>query len=550
MNISEEPNKPNSLYDTSSSHPLLANLPYPSSSLSSPFDENASDYAPYLHISYNHGPRSFNDLHFLFLFLLFILSTFAFGIFAVFHHNPNYSTLSSFSFDPNTSSCVKPSISTSSFNWEVLVSLDFHFSYSPNIVKDLTWTVVATFIFSLPICCFILFSLKHYTKHLVYASIPFFIIIPIFLNVYWFVACTVSSNCSHAFPLGYRILVLVFIFLIIGIIVWVLVVNWYRIELTVSIIGVASNALSRNLGLLGVLPCLTIGLVVYYVPIVLFMVFARFNGKVVPKHLHGDEYDCVWKEDSWVPAYFALAILTMLWSATAMKEAQVYVISGTVAHWYFTKEDETRRRGIITSLRNAFGPSSGTVCLSGLLLSVVRMVRSAVDNARREDATGIVNLVLQCCVNALLAAFDFLNKFTINFAAITGEAYCLSAMMTYELLRRNLLSAVFVETISSRLLAGIVFVLSAIYTIVVCAILKGVTNLGSDSYSVAALAWVLLIIVLGFLVRVLDIVIDTIYVCYAIDRDRGEYVELAQPIVHTCNCISILFYNSLNEGNN
>lgn len=56
----------------------------------------------------------------------------------------------------------------------------------------------------------------------------------------------------------------------------------------------------------------------------------------------------------------------------------------------------------------------------------------------------------------------------------------------------------------------------------VCVILKAATNLGSDAYFVAAAAWLLLIIVLGFLVHVLDIVIDTIYVCYAIDRDRGE----------------------------
>ncbi|OIW08857.1 hypothetical protein TanjilG_16438 [Lupinus angustifolius] len=522
MNMNEEPNKPNSLYDTSPSHTLLAKLPYP-------IEETASDEPdsiPYLQISYNHGPRSFKDLTFLFIFLIFLLSTFAFGIFAVIHRNPNYSTLSSFSFNPNTTSCVKSSVSassssSSSFN-SVVVSLNFYSSSSPYVVKDLTWTLVATFILSLPICWLLLLSLKHYTKHLVYASLPFFILIPIFLNVYWFVACTVSSTCSNSFPLVYRILVLVFIFLLIGVIVWILVVNWHRIELTVSIIGVASNALSWNLGLLGVLPSLSIGLLVYYVPIVLFMVFARFNGKVVPKHLHGGEYGCVWKEDSWVPAYFTLAILTMLWSATAMKEAQVYVISGTVAHWYFSKEDEAQRRSIRTSLRNAFGPSSGTVCLSGLLVCVVRLVRSAVDNARQDDATGIVNLVLQCCVNALLTTFDFLNKFTINFAAITGEAYCSSARMTYELLRRNLLSAVFVETISSRLLVGIVFVLSAIYTIVVCAILKGVTNLGSDSYFVAALAWVVLILVLGFVVHVLDIVIDTIYVCYAIDRDRGE----------------------------
>lgn len=126
--------------------------------------------------------------------------------------------------------------------------------------------------------------------------------------------------------------------------------NWYRVELTISIIGVASDALSRNLGLFVVLPCLTIALVVYYAPIIVFMVFARFNGKVVPKESNG-AYTCVWKQDSWVPAYFALAILTMLWSATVMVETQVYVISGTIAQWYFCKEDETPRRKIRSSLR-------------------------------------------------------------------------------------------------------------------------------------------------------------------------------------------------------
>lgn len=121
---------------------------------------------------------------------------------------------------------------------------------------------------------------------------------------------------------------------------------------------------------------------------------------------------------------------------------------------------------VLKTCRNAFGPSSGTICLSGLLIFVVRVVRAAVDSAR-EDVPGIVNLVLRCCVNVLLSAIDFLNKFTINFAAITGEAYCTSARMTYELLRRNLLSAVFVETVSTRLLAGVIFVLSAVYAIVV-----------------------------------------------------------------------------------
>lgn len=290
-----------------------------------------------------------------------------------------------------------------------------------------------------------------------------------------------------------------------------------------SIVGVSAEALARNLGLLGVLPCLCVGLLVYFVPIVVFLVFARLNGRIVPKLSGGSEYHCVWKQDGWVPAYYALAIITMIWSAAVIVEAQVYVIAGTVAQWYFSKEDSRPRRSIRSSLRNAFGPSFGTVCFSGLIIGAVRVVRAAVDSAKREGASsGIVNLILRCCVGVFLSAIDFLNKFTIIFVAITGEGYCSSAKMTYELLRRNLLSAVFVETVSTRILVGIIFVLSAIYAVVVYLILNAVSALGIEAYIVALLAWLLLIAILGYFVHVLDNVIDTVYVCYAIDRDKGE----------------------------
>lgn len=117
------------------------------------------------------------------------------------------------------------------------------------------------------------------------------------------------------------------------------------------IVGVSADALGRNLGLLGVLPCLCLGLVVYFVPIVVFLLFARLNGRIVPKLSGGSEYYCVWKQDSWVPAYYALAIVTMIWSAAAIVEAQVFVIAGTVAQWYFSKEDSRPSKSIRSSLR-------------------------------------------------------------------------------------------------------------------------------------------------------------------------------------------------------
>lgn len=395
-------------------------------------------------------------------------------------------------------------------------------------MKGLVWALVVTVLLSGPIVWAVLLLLKRYSKQVVYVAVPLAIGMMVGVNVYWFVACTVRDTCCEVFPLGYRVFVLVFVFVVIGIVVWVLVVSWDRVELTTRVMGVGADALSRNLGLFGVLPVLAVGLVVYYVPIVVFLVFARMNGKIVAKEESG-EYYCVWKQDSWVPAYYALAILTMLWTAAVAVETKAYVITGTVAQWYFSKDDETARRRIRSSLRNAFGPSFGTICFSGLLICVVRIVRAVVDCARREDIPGFFNAVLRCFVNTFLSAIDFLNKFTINFAAITGEAFCTSARMTYELLKRNLLSAVFVETISSRLLIGIVLVVSSIYAVVVCAITNAASDLGIYSYYVGLSTLLLLLVVLGFFAHLLNNVIDTVYVCYAIDRDRGD---VSKPDVH------------------
>ncbi|XXG86183.1 hypothetical protein AAC387_Pa11g1125 [Persea americana] len=522
-----EETKSSNLTDSSPTQPLLSkpflpSLPSPDPNNSSSDDSNPN---PYPHIFYNHDPRPFQDLSFLFLFLLLLLSTFAFGIFSIAHHNPYSSKSSSFSYNSTISSCVFNSSSSISFTISSSSFLSSSsLASSSSLIKDLIWTLVITAILSVPFVFFLLWSLRHYTKQIVYVSLPFFIIVPIFFNVFWFVACTFSTDCRDSFALPYRILVLVFVFLVIGVLSWIIIANWHRIELTVRIVGVSAEALGRNLGLLGVLPCLCVGLLVYFVPIVVFLVFARLNGRIVPKLSGGSEYYCVWKQDSWVPAYYALAIITMIWSAAAIVEAQVFVIAGTIAQWYFSKEDSRPRRSIRSSLRNAFGPSFGTVCFSGLIIGAVRVVRAAVDSAKQEGS-GIVNLILRCCVGVLLSAIDFLNKFTIIFVAITGEGYCSSAKMTYELLRRNLLSAVFVETVSTRILVGIIFVLSAIYAIVVYLILNAVSALGIEAYVVALLAWLLLIAILGYFVHVLDNVIDTVYVCYAIDRDKGENLK-------------------------
>lgn len=529
-----------------SSEPLLNKSGLQETEISSSQQE---DYHP---IRYNSGRRYFRDIPFLIVFVILVLATFAFGIFSIVHRNRNYGNVSSYVYDTNSSTCTKSSLSVNIRDQGLgfdgaYEHLGYHpirviqLEYYPNLVvlgsskhllKDMVWTLVITLILSIPFLFGLLWLLRHYTKQIVYSCLPFFVLIPVFINVFWFVACTMSKDCRDEISLALRIFILLFIFVLCGIIVWIIIINWHRIELTIRIIGTASEGLARNMRLMLVLPGLIAGLFVYYIPIIVFLVFARLNGRIIPNpKVEESGYACggstgveccLWKEDGWVPAYYALAIITMLWSLTTMIEAQVYIISGTISQWYFCKADSSPPRSIRNSIRNAFGPSFGTINFSGLVFGVVRFVRCAVDNARREGHEGIVYVILRCCVDCALSTIDFLNQFTINFAAITGESYCSSAKMSYELLKRNLLSAVVVETISSRLLFGVMFVVTVIYAIVVCAILKAATSLGGDAYFVAVVAWALLFLILYYFVHVLDNVIDTIYICYAMDKDTGD----------------------------
>jgi Plasma-membrane choline transporter len=292
-------------------------------------------------ISYIRSPRPVRDLPFLLLFLLLTLSTFSIGFLSLARRNPDKTLASDFRYNPSLSSCV--------------LSYSFASSLPPLIssplLKYLIPTLIATLLLSLPITFSLLFLLRHYAKHLIYSLIPFFILTPSFLNAYWFAACTVGARCHSAFPLTYRIVVLIFVFLLIGVILWIIVSNWHRVELTIQIIQVSAAALAENIALLAVLPMLLfLYALIYFTPIVVFLVFATWNGKVVPR-AHEGFYECVWREDSWVQWYFALAVIVLLWSAATMIEAQLYVISATVAQWYFTKDSSRPKKILRNSLR-------------------------------------------------------------------------------------------------------------------------------------------------------------------------------------------------------
>ncbi|MFS7912121.1 hypothetical protein Hanom_Chr02g00126131 [Helianthus anomalus] len=83
-----------------------------------------------------------------------------------------------------------------------------------------------------------------------------------------------------------------------------------------------------------------LGLITCFVLIVVFLVFARLNEEIAPREKHGN----VFLSGNRIVGFrfttrrrFLQVI--MLWSAAAMVEAHIYVISGTIPQWYFSTDD-------------------------------------------------------------------------------------------------------------------------------------------------------------------------------------------------------------------
>lgn len=89
---------------------------------------------------------------------------------------------------------------------------------------------------------------------------------------------------------------------------------------------------------------------------------------------------CVWQTEPWVAPYATLSNLVLLWSVFLVFEIRVFTISGTIAQWYFSPPGLTSTQGTtLRSFRHSMGPSFGSVSLGSLILTLVQLLRQAME---------------------------------------------------------------------------------------------------------------------------------------------------------------------------
>lgn len=166
-----------------------------------------------------------------------------------------------------------------------------------------------------------------------------------------------------------------------------------EIGLASRLLGVSAHGLAANPHLITTSVLLGVASVAAATPLAAALVLAFMNGDVVPNPARdlaaGGCYDaagnpvlcCAWGVDPWVKPAAALGALAMLWTLLLANQVRVYVISGTVAQWYFAPPGalHATRGTTRRALGHAFGPSFGSLALSSLILTVTEALRNCAE---------------------------------------------------------------------------------------------------------------------------------------------------------------------------
>eukprot|EP00887_Chlorella_sp_A99_P002136 scaffold21.g2136.t1 len=328
-----------------------------------------------------------------------------------------------------------------------------------------------------------------------------------------------------------------------------LVFGWWRNEIGLAsrLLGVSAHGLVANSGLITATLLLNIASVVAIVPLVVLSAFAFMNGEVVPNPARAGAAQCVdaqgakvqccsWAPDAVAKAYLSLAGVTMLWTVLLANQIRVFVVSGTVAQWYFAPAGAPTAGNLSRSLRHATGPQLGSLCLSSAILTVANMMRQALEQAQQDNRDGnLLTLCLILLAQCFWSLVEFLTKFATVFMAITGEAFFSAGRKVTDLLLRN-----FLNTFASTIwFTPMVINLACVVLSVAWGLLSGFgywllhrgtaaeLNAGTNATVLGVAVGLIVLFVLNFTGGILLSVLDAAFVCWAIDKDSQTVSNVA-----------------------
>lgn len=216
------------------------------------------------------------------------------------------------------------------------------------------------------------------------------------------------------------------------------------------------------------------------------------------------------------------------WTSNIINSAERCTIAGTVAQWYFHQESNavSGYHPTKVALRRSLTTSLGSLSLAGLVMTVVRTLsfgRTVYERLLKSPSSGWLSFGIRLMMSPVMFAARFvegISLFSVTYVGISGKPFFSSARVASIILHRSCSRSLLTNYIVRMTIYSAILIASSVsgYAFFSCS----AESVGpSHPLVVGVLGLTIPFLVLKFMMNILLYTMDAVYLCYAIDVDRG-----------------------------
>ncbi|MEN2496142.1 MAG: hypothetical protein MHMPM18_000701 [Marteilia pararefringens] len=225
-----------------------------------------------------------------------------------------------------------------------------------------------------------------------------------------------------------------------------------------------------------------------------------------------------------------LPLFFMLWVCQITNDSTEYVIAGSMARWYFTRDKKRLKSPILNTIRDLLTYHFGSIAFGSFLIAVLKFVRAVMYYVAKRLESAQLNLCQSClsCIQCFLSCFEKSIKFLTRNAyiemAISGKGFLTSAKDSFKFMVDHALSLVALNAITFILLWFSRFIIVLIISFSAFYWQKNHydDNQYNYSFSAAVVSGLVAFYVAHIFMDVYDMSIDSLFYCFCKDKDHHK----------------------------
>ncbi|EFA85656.1 hypothetical protein PPL_00885 [Heterostelium album PN500] len=220
-------------------------------------------------------------------------------------------------------------------------------------------------------------------------------------------------------------------------------------------------------------------------------------------------------------------IFGFCWVTSFISAVFQHVVAGAVSHWYFSRDPtgqtEVGSQNAFGSLGRALSTSLGSLAFGSLIIGFIEFFEWMLRISKKVNAENKLVVMLLSCVQCILGCIEgivkWINKFGYIYVAMHGYSFCTATKSCFELIQRQMFSAVIMDFIGSFVLLLGKFLVCAGTALFSSLILYCTGRSLKENALTVGLAALFAFCIANIFTHIIGIGTDTIFVCYLEDLE-------------------------------